>query len=48
MGSYPNPNDPLVPEIANQFVNDYVGYCETARTWTRKYASKNPKYEKKS
>merc|ERR1719248_168237 len=33
-----NPDDPLVPEIANHYKNDHARYCETAREWTRKYA----------
>ncbi|EAS04070.2 ubiquitin-conjugating enzyme (macronuclear) [Tetrahymena thermophila SB210] len=34
----PNPDDPLVPEIAQIFKNDRVRYEATAREWTRKYA----------
>lgn len=34
-----NPNDPLVPEIANQYKNDRAAYDETAKEWTRLYAS---------
>jgi len=34
----PNPNDPLVPEIANLYTNDRAGYDSTAREWTTKYA----------
>ena len=34
-----NPNDPLVPEIADIYKRDRVAYDETARTWTRLYAS---------
>jgi ubiquitin-conjugating enzyme E2 D/E len=34
----PNPDDPLVPEIANIYKTDKVRYEATAREWTRKYA----------
>ena len=34
-----NPNDPLMPEIANQYKNDRAAYDETAKEWTRLYAS---------
>jgi len=34
----PNPDDPLVPEIANVFKTDSNKYKETAMEWTRKYA----------
>ncbi|OWF56853.1 Ubiquitin-conjugating enzyme E2-17 kDa [Mizuhopecten yessoensis] len=34
----PNPDDPLVPEIARIFKTDKAKYNETAREWTRKYA----------
>ena len=34
----PNPDDPLVPEIANLFKTDRPSYESTAREWTRKYA----------
>ena len=34
----PNPKDPLVPEVANQYVQDRAAYEATARTWTLKYA----------
>ena len=34
----PNPDDPLVPEIANTYKTDRVKYDATAREWTRKYA----------
>lgn len=36
----PNPDDPLVPEIANLYLNDYASYAANAREWTRKYAKK--------
>eukprot|EP00753_Platysulcus_tardus_P013457 PLAT3681.3.p2 GENE.PLAT3681.3~~PLAT3681.3.p2 ORF type:complete len:148 (+),score=45.21 PLAT3681.3:60-503(+) len=35
----PNPDDPLVPEIATLYKNDRPGYVATAREWTRRYAS---------
>ena len=34
----PNPDDPLVPEIAHVYKNDLSRYEATAREWTRKYA----------
>ena len=35
----PNPDDPLVPEIADEYVNNKKVYDDTARTWTRLFAS---------
>merc|ERR1712241_666745 len=34
----PNPDDPLVPEIARLYKNDLNKYMECAREWTKKYA----------
>ena len=34
----PNPEDPLVPEIAHMCKTDRPRYEETARAWTQKYA----------
>ncbi|KAL9175868.1 hypothetical protein ABFS82_02G140000 [Erythranthe guttata] len=34
----PNPDDPLVPEIAHMYKTDKVKYEQTARSWTHKYA----------
>jgi|EP00029_Vermamoeba_vermiformis_P005596 ubiquitin-conjugating enzyme E2 D/E len=34
----PNPNDPLVPEIANQFKVSRDAFDKSAREWTMKYA----------
>lgn len=34
-----NPNDPLVPEIADIYKRDRAAYDERAREWTRMYAS---------
>lgn len=34
----PNPDDPLVPEIAHIYKTDRHRYEDTAREWTRKYA----------
>lgn len=34
----PNPDDPLVPEIAHVYKSDRARYEATAREWTRKYA----------
>ncbi|RRT32634.1 hypothetical protein BHE74_00055124 [Ensete ventricosum] len=33
----PNPDDPLVPEIAHMYKTDRNKYEATARSWTRKY-----------
>ena len=34
----PNPDDPLVPEIAHIYKGDRTKFEATAREWTRKYA----------
>lgn len=34
----PNPDDPLVPEIARVYKGDGEKHDTTAREWTRKYA----------
>lgn len=34
----PNPDDPLVPEIAQMYRTDRAKYESTARAWTQKYA----------
>merc|ERR1712093_574024 len=34
----PNPQDPLVPEIAQIYKSDRAKYEATAKEWTRKYA----------
>ncbi|KAF3794366.1 Ubiquitin-conjugating enzyme E2 28 [Nymphaea thermarum] len=34
----PNPDDPLVPEIAHMYKTDRGKYESTARSWTQKYA----------
>uniref|UniRef100_A0A0D9VBG6 E2 ubiquitin-conjugating enzyme n=1 Tax=Leersia perrieri TaxID=77586 RepID=A0A0D9VBG6_9ORYZ len=34
----PNPDDPLVPEIAHMCKTDRLRYESTARSWTQKYA----------
>ncbi|KAF2297411.1 hypothetical protein GH714_023233 [Hevea brasiliensis] len=34
----PNPDDPLVPEIAHVYKTDKAKYETTARSWTQKYA----------
>ena len=34
----PNPDDPLVPEIANLYATHREKYDNTAREWTRRYA----------
>ena len=35
----PNPDDPLVPEIAALYQSNREAYNEKAREWTRKYAT---------
>ena len=35
----PNPDDPLVTDIADQYKNNRVAYDMTAREWTQYYAS---------
>ncbi|KAK3585186.1 hypothetical protein CHS0354_001820 [Potamilus streckersoni] len=35
----PDPNEPLVPHIAQQYISDRKEYNRTAREWTHKYAS---------
>merc|ERR1712224_710446 len=35
----PNPNDPLVPDIANLYLNDRTKHDATAREWVQKYAT---------
>lgn len=35
----PDVDDPLVPEIAQKYVEDYDGYCDNAREYTRRYAT---------
>jgi ubiquitin-conjugating enzyme E2 D/E len=35
----PNPNDPLEPVIAKQYVEDKAKYEDIARQWTLQYAS---------
>ncbi|KAJ3403349.1 Ubiquitin-conjugating enzyme E2 4 [Chytriomyces hyalinus] len=35
----PNPDDPLVPEIAHLYKTDRVKYEASAKEWTRKYAN---------
>ena len=37
--SLPNPDEPLVPEIAHLYKGDRAKYEATAREWTRVYAS---------
>lgn len=34
----PNPNDPLVPDIANLYIKDRAAYNERATLWTETYA----------
>ena len=34
----PNPDDPLVPDIARQFKDQRAAYDITAREWTQHYA----------
>lgn len=35
----PNPNDPLMPDIAHLLIKDKAKHNEIARIWTRDYAS---------
>jgi ubiquitin-conjugating enzyme E2 D/E len=35
----PNPNDPLSREIAAMYLNDRTKFNQTAREWTKRYAS---------
>ena len=37
--SDPNPKDPLVPDIANQYIQNRGAYDSAAREWTTRYAS---------
>ena len=37
----PNPDDPLVPDIAKLYKSDIDKYRATATAWTRKYAQSN-------
>jgi len=37
--SDPNPKDPLVPAIAEEYNKDRESYNENARAWTQRYAS---------
>ena len=34
----PNPDDPLVPEIADMYVKNRLRYDLTAREWTNRFA----------
>ncbi|XP_019715762.1 ubiquitin-conjugating enzyme E2 D4-like [Hippocampus comes] len=34
----PNPDDPLVPEVAHTYKSDRQKYNDTAKEWTRKFA----------
>jgi ubiquitin-protein ligase len=36
----PDVDDPLVPEIAQKYLEDYEGYCENARKYTKRFATK--------
>ena len=35
----PNPDDPLEPEIANEYKNNNKQYIESAQSWTKIYAT---------
>jgi ubiquitin-protein ligase len=42
----PDVDDPLVPEIAQKYIEDYNGYCENARLYTQRFATgPRPKYQ---
>lgn len=43
----PNPDDPLVPDIARMFKTDKNKYNELAKEWTRKYAMWIPRCRRK-
>jgi ubiquitin-conjugating enzyme E2 D/E len=34
----PNPKDPLMPDIANLYINNRASYEMTARAWVERYA----------
>ena len=34
-----NPKDPLMPEIAEQFIRNRQEFDDTARSWTQRYAT---------
>lgn len=36
--SDPNPKDPLMPEIADEYIRDRASYEATAKAWTTRYA----------
>lgn len=38
-----NPSDPLMPEIANQYINNKEEFFKTAKKYTELYAVKKPK-----
>ncbi|EXJ66436.1 uncharacterized protein A1O5_10588 [Cladophialophora psammophila CBS 110553] len=42
----PNIDDPLVPEIAQKYIEDYDGYCANARLYTERFATDNRPDEK--
>jgi ubiquitin-protein ligase len=42
----PDVEDPLVPEIAQKYLEDYDGYCENATLYTKRFATgARPEYE---
>jgi len=42
----PDVDDPLVPEIARKYLEDYDGYCENAKLYTKRFATgARPAYE---
>ncbi|CZR59494.1 uncharacterized protein PAC_09386 [Phialocephala subalpina] len=44
----PNVQDPLVPEIAQKYVEDPEGFYEAAKMWTQRYASSPNKPDEES
>lgn len=40
--SHPNPDDGLVAEISSEYKNNYIKFEETAKEWTKRYASTEP------
>jgi ubiquitin-protein ligase len=42
----PDVDDPLVPEIAQKYIEDYNSYCENARLYTQRFATgPRPEYQ---
>mmetsp|Transcript_9900 Transcript_9900/g.27808 ORF Transcript_9900/g.27808 Transcript_9900/m.27808 type:complete len:164 (-) Transcript_9900:1181-1672(-) len=39
--SSPNPKDPMLPELGKQYRNDFDKYMLTAKTWTKRFATRS-------